>query len=425
MTRRTSLTVAVWTSVLFLVVYNACNWITKQRPDTQVWAFGWEHSIPLWEWMIVPYWSLDAFFVAAPFLCRERQDLHVLRRRLETAILAGGACFLLVPLRFAWARPQVDGFFGPWFQTLHQMDAPHNLFPSLHITLRTILAAHFARHTHGAIRFVSHAWFSLIGLSTLFTHQHHVIDILGGFALAWICASAFPLRPTGAERNPRIGCYYLIGTAAALSLARIAPPWSLLLLWPAGALGTVAAAYFGAGAHVLRKCQGILPTLTRIWLAPWLLGQGLSLRYYRRRSAPWNEIQPGVWIGCLPTANQAQAARTAGVTAVLDLTAEFTECMPFRHATAYLSLPVMDLTAPHEQSLREAAAFIEAERQRGVVYVHCKAGYSRSAAAVGAWLLLSGRCHSAEDAAELLKTQRPGMIIRPEIMAALERLAQA
>ena len=30
-------------------------------------------------------------------------------------------------------------------------------------------------------------WFGLIGLSPLLTHQHHVIDILGGIALAALC----------------------------------------------------------------------------------------------------------------------------------------------------------------------------------------------------------------------------------------------
>ena len=30
-------------------------------------------------------------------------------------------------------------------------------------------------------------WFVLIGLSPLLTHRHHLIDILGGFALAGVC----------------------------------------------------------------------------------------------------------------------------------------------------------------------------------------------------------------------------------------------
>ena len=47
-------------------------------------------------------------------------------------------------------------------------------------------------------------WFVLIGLSPLLTHQHHVIDILGGFALAAVCF--FLIRPKiyldSADRSP-------------------------------------------------------------------------------------------------------------------------------------------------------------------------------------------------------------------------------
>ena len=37
-------------------------------------------------------------------------------------------------------------------------------------------------------------WFVLIGLSPLLTHQHHVIDILGGFALAALCLLFYPAK---------------------------------------------------------------------------------------------------------------------------------------------------------------------------------------------------------------------------------------
>ena len=49
------------------------------------------------------------------------------------------------------------------------MEYPHNLFPSLHIALRMILADIYARHTRGVVRVLVHVWFSLIGLSTVLT----------------------------------------------------------------------------------------------------------------------------------------------------------------------------------------------------------------------------------------------------------------
>jgi hypothetical protein len=81
-------------SLLFLVVYGGTNWITSQRSDVGTWHYGWEFVIPFVPLMIVPYMSIDLFFVAAPFLCRSRDELKTLARRIVFAILAAGACFL-------------------------------------------------------------------------------------------------------------------------------------------------------------------------------------------------------------------------------------------------------------------------------------------------------------------------------------------
>jgi protein phosphatase len=70
--------------------------------------------------------------------------------------------------------------------------------------------------------------------------------------------------------------------------------------------------------------------------------------------------------------------------------------------------------------LREAVAFIDEQVGRGeVVYVHCKAGYSRSAAVVAAYLIHTGRAATAAAAVTKLRESREGIIIRPEALAAV------
>ena len=68
---------------------------------------------------------------------------------------------------------------------------PYNLFPSLHAALLVLLIDAYSRHLRGPVRLGVMFWFVLIGLSPLLTHQHHVIDILGGFALAAGCLVFF------------------------------------------------------------------------------------------------------------------------------------------------------------------------------------------------------------------------------------------
>ena len=141
--------------------------------------------------MILPYMSIDLFFVAAPFLCRSERALRIFSRRVMFAIVVSGVCFLLFPLRFAFPRPHADGRLGAIFDWFRGMDAPYNLLPSLHAALMVILADVYLRHTRGFVRAGIIAWFALIAVSPVLTYQHHLIDIAGGFVLAAFCFLIF------------------------------------------------------------------------------------------------------------------------------------------------------------------------------------------------------------------------------------------
>jgi protein-tyrosine phosphatase/membrane-associated phospholipid phosphatase len=422
---------AVALSVLFVVVYGATNWLTAQRSDVRTWYFAWELAIiPYVPLLIVPYMSIDFFFFAAPFLCRDEREMKAFTRRVTFSILTAAIFFLVLPLTLVWQRPHIDGGFGDFVEASctvpFLMAYPHNLFPSLHITLRTILAEHYARHTRGAVRILALVWFSLIGFSTVLTYQHHLVDIAGGFVLAGF---AFYLFPETRVRLPvvpnvRIGCYYATGAAIVLALVPVTWPWGAFLLWPAAGLGFVAAAYFGIGPGIYRKTDGRLSLSTRFVFAPILLGQWLSLPYYRRQCRPWDEVVPGLWIGRTLSDSEAARAVEQGVTAVLDLTSEFSEASPFL-GVSYRNLPILDLTAPTPDQLREAVQFITEESARGTVYVHCKIGYSRSAAVVGAYLLAGGKAATAQEAVTVLRRARPSIVVRPEALAALNTFEAA
>jgi predicted protein tyrosine phosphatase len=419
-------------SVLFLVVYGGTNWLTARRPpaDVGTWYFAWELAIiPFVPLLIVPYMSIDLFFVAAPFLCRDDRERKAFARRVVFAILAAAAFFLLVPLKPAWpGRPRVPGLLGDLVEASctapFVMEYPHNLFPSLHIALCLILADLYRRHLSGVLRVGSDAWFSLVAVSTLLTWQHHLVDVagglvLGGFAFYLFCDTG-PHRP--AMTNARVGSYYAAGAVLVLAPAPAVGPWGLFLLWPAAAMGLVACAYFGTGPGVYRKTDGCLPLSARFVLAPVLLGQYLSLIHYSRRCSAWDEVAPGVLMGRRLNEAEAVAAVRQGVTAVLDLTAEFTEAKAFR-AARYRNLPILDLTAPTQDQLQEAVAFLATEAAAGTVYLHCKIGYSRSAAVAGAYLLATGIVDTAEEAVAHLRRARPSIVVRPEARQALRAFA--
>lgn len=423
-TRSTQLAASLGLGVLFLLIYGWCNWFAAQRTSVPTLFFEWERSIPFVPLMIIPYMSIDLFFVAAPFLCRSNRELATLVKRMATALIVAGVCFTLFPLRFAFARHPVSGWLGTFFDWFQGIDRPYNLLPSLHIALCVILSELYAKHTRGLLRYASNLWFVLIAFSAVLTYQHHLMDVVGGFALGAYCLY-FIREPTPrlpANGNRRVGARYAIGALLLICLMLFLWPWGAILIWPIVSLGVAAIAYFGAGPGIFRKREGRLPWTAWWAQGPVLLGHEISRLYYRRQCRAWDELTPRIWIGSVLSRGEAAAAVREGVTAVLDLTAEFSESAPFRGVN-YRNVPVLDLTAPTFEQLEEMAAFIEAESSKGIVYVHCKIGYSRTAAAAIAYLLRTGKVRTVAEGVQRLRQVRPTIVIRPEVMTALNEFA--
>jgi membrane-associated phospholipid phosphatase len=199
-------------AIIFFNVYSVLNLITSHRGDVGMAYFEWERFIPLIPLMIIPYMTIDILFLSAPFLCRSRRELSVFAKRILMASAVGAACFLLFPLEYAFPRPEVAGLLGAMFRLLHHFDRPFNMLPSLHVTLSIILCATYRRHTKSLLRILAVFWFGLIIISTLFTHQHHILDLAFGLLLGSSCllfvreqplALRFGLAPRIARRSLR------------------------------------------------------------------------------------------------------------------------------------------------------------------------------------------------------------------------------
>ncbi len=311
---------------------------------------------------------------------------------IALAITAAGVCFLLFPLRMGTTHENVGGFYGSLFALLGGFDKPYNLVPSLHIALLTILWSVYSRHTRGR-RGPLGAWFVLIAASTLLTGQHHVIDLAGGFFLGWLCLYLVP-----DERS------IIPGTNSARASICNRRRFARRTGVPAAAVG-VAAALAGdiAGCACRGICEGGPGCLREVGRPCPLVLAGPA-RAVPRRQPPLGRLSPpaggpmvpactGVWLGRRPSNAEARELVRLGVSAVLDVTAEYSEA-PALLGLNYKNLPVLDLTTPPLGALDEGAAFIEEHATRGV-YVHCALGYSRSVCFAAAWLLKAGLADSA------------------------------
>ena len=182
----------------------------------------------------------------------------------------------------------------------------------------------------------------------------------------------------------------------------------------------VALAYAAIGAGAFQKgADGRLSVAARWLFAPYLAGAWLNSRAWT-----WREPQPvpvadGVFLGRVPSARELAASPFAGV---VDLTAEFDVRAGTR---AVAVVPVLDLTQPTADALVQAAHAIERLRARGPVLVCCALGCSRSACAVAAWLLATGRARDVNAALATVRAARKTVVIAAGHAAALGFLAAA
>jgi protein-tyrosine phosphatase/1-acyl-sn-glycerol-3-phosphate acyltransferase len=229
--------------------------------------------------------------------------------------------------------------------------------------------------------------------------------------------------PRARAGSLRMAAYYLAGAVGAGVLARLSWPWGGLLWWPATSLALIGFAYLSVGPAVFAKSNGAL-TRSAWWVHwPSLAAHWLSYACYRRRCRPYHELVPGVWIGRRLTRREAATAIEQGVTSVLDLAAELHETTAFTRLR-YRSIPVLDLTAPTLEQLDEGVRFIRTESRRGIVYVHCKIGYSRTGAVAAAYLLATNRVATTSEALAVLRRVRPSIVVRPEAERAIRLYEQ-
>jgi len=412
----------------FLVTYGFANWLAGRRTDVGSIVFGWEQHIPFWAWSIVPYWSIDIFYIASLFVCATQRALDTHARRLIAAQVIAVTCFILFPLRQTSVRPDTDGIYGLMFAALESFDQPFNQAPALHIALLVIVWLPLAQYATGVWRWLLHAWFVLIGISVLTTFQHHFLDVPTGLLAGWLCVWLFPadrasmlaqFKLTADPRRRALGLRYFACTLVIATLALAPGGWALWLLWISVSLAVIGVIYWFLDEGAFQRHSDGRLSLASLWLlAPYLIGAWINSRWWTRHAPAPSLIAPGVWLGRIPRDSEVPE----GVETLIDLCAE----LPRRaNRPGYISLPALDLVPLDKQRLAHAAQAIDSALPNGPVLVYCALGYSRSAAAVAAWLIASGKAADVAAAAATILKARPQAVLTPPQLAMLGQYARS
>jgi membrane-associated phospholipid phosphatase len=169
----------------WVFVYFGADWVTGLRSDRIRVHLASELKVPLIPEFLLVYLSLDLLFLIAPFVLRTRAEIRALTFALFGVTSVAGVCFLVLPAELAYPAAGVEGFWSDLFALNRQIVLRYNLIPSLHVALSTATLAAYGTCRGAWGRILLAVWGGLIGLSTLLTHQHHVVDVVTGLLLGW------------------------------------------------------------------------------------------------------------------------------------------------------------------------------------------------------------------------------------------------
>jgi hypothetical protein len=174
-----TLFVTLW----WVIVYHGANWLTEVRSYRLRVHLDAELAMPFVPSFILAYLSMDLVFLPAPFILRSRRELQALALSLVVVTAVAGVSFLLFPAELAYP-PCDPGAWSALFTIARELALTYNMVPSLHVAMSCIGLAAYATHGGPAGKALLGTWAATIALSTLLTHQHHLLDVVTGLGLA-------------------------------------------------------------------------------------------------------------------------------------------------------------------------------------------------------------------------------------------------
>lgn len=196
---RTYLIYGLSIDILFFLVYGGSNWLSAQRTGRFQLYFEWELSIPFVPSMIWIYGSMLALFLF-PLFQLDEKDMPRLGRQILLGTIIAGCTFLLMPAELGFPRTEDAAGYAQAYQLLYAIDFPHNLVPALHIVFSALIALSLMEVATPSLRLGYALWLALITASVLLVHQHHIADVVGGYALAWLCRRLVPERNSNSKQ---------------------------------------------------------------------------------------------------------------------------------------------------------------------------------------------------------------------------------
>ncbi|QSX32092.1 dual specificity protein phosphatase family protein [Shewanella avicenniae] len=227
--------------------------------------------------------------------------------------------------------------------------------------------------------------------------------------------------------------WYFAIAALALLLGIYLPDLLLwlwpLLLWFSLAFALVAGAYLLHRPAIFRKRgDGRINRWMRWLLMPFLLSVTLYNNIARKRDTvpPISKITDHLYLGSRLLPSDLDVLKQQGISAILDVTAEFDAIAAEALAAAginYLNVPVLDHDVPSRLALRRAMQWLSRQQRLGhKTLVHCALGRGRSVLMLAAWLLSQDQRRSFTTVISEIKRHRSSIRLNRRQLRMLKTL---
>ncbi|MFN8242937.1 MAG: phosphatase PAP2 family protein [Ferruginibacter sp.] len=175
--------------VIFGITFYGNEYLAGLRKPAHVLAFEWERRIPYIQWFFIIYFGIFFLPAMVPVLIKKKKDLFNLTRQIVFVSLVSGLIFFFYNTHSIYPSSTSDSTF----ETLKvNITGRYNLFPSLHVAFSLLLLKPLRKYSSYNMNIFFTILAVLLILSTVFTHQHHVPDIIGGIFLFVVSQFVFP-----------------------------------------------------------------------------------------------------------------------------------------------------------------------------------------------------------------------------------------
>lgn len=163
---------------------------------------AWDRAVPLEPAWALIYGAFYLFLILLPVLVvRQEEQIRRTVRAYLMVWIAAYICFLVYPTVAPRPAEVMGEGFAVWgLRFLYSSDPPYNCFPSLHVA-HSFVSALACYRVHRGVGITAALCALLVGVSTLFTKQHYISDVLAGIFLASVAYAVF-LRTDPREEIP-------------------------------------------------------------------------------------------------------------------------------------------------------------------------------------------------------------------------------